>query len=213
VRTKVLAAVGVLVVAVGVVFGVSTALGDPPTPQIMPKEPKPRFTPPPPQFPPVRPEVVPGTPWQPDSVTINGTEVRLPPGADAGAVIGLPGPLTPDWWPATYMVVTVEKSRIWYTDDGALLQSHVEPGDVEALRPLLEELQLSINGKLVPLPPGAQLAVVIGSGPDYSSDPRSYREVSLGSSRVTFKNGDLLESHIEPDDAAALAPLLEALEQ
>ena len=49
-RAKVLALLGVLIVAGAVTFGVNSALGDPPTPQIIPKEPKPESTPEP--FPP-----------------------------------------------------------------------------------------------------------------------------------------------------------------
>lgn len=247
----------VLVVAGGVAFGVNIALGDPPTPQIIPKEPQPESTPPP--FPPDATPViglhheprVPVCNWPDPDAPPQPFELNEPcftdPNAEVPEIVPLPGeegklfPLPPEalvssvisepvmgsdpedfgGWPLEFDMVQLGNSWIRFTYDGVILDSHVEPQDAQALQPFLEQLEPRPyfnlpDGRRIPLPSGVSFAAIYPGplvGQKYPSDyPLFFMMVETGNSWVHFiEDGVIIGSHIEPQDAETLQPVIEQL--
>lgn len=139
-KTRVLALLGVLIVAGAVAFGVNTALGDPPTPEIIPGPPPDSTPAPPPAW--LMSALQTGkarfaVPPQPIPDTINGREIPATFGATVSNVILTEPGYDDDR--ANVWVVVVGESWVALSAEG-LVDSEVQPQDAEALAPLLEAL-------------------------------------------------------------------------
>lgn len=132
--------------------------------------------------------------------------------------------------------VTFGKSRVRFTDEGVPLDVSVDAPDAEALTPLVVALGLPVPPPCDPAPPppgfapplreseGSMLPRGFPPIPTVDGEPLAapfcstiYREddgytVVLGSSYVKFTYGGIVvAASIQPGDAEAFAPLMEAL--
>jgi hypothetical protein len=169
-------------------------------------------TPPPPDLTPVLP---PSDATEAPSCWVSYPGTTSSPGSGPGKFIPLPAEaqivqVINEGGGPDRIGVQLHNSVVMWTEDGVMVEKRVEKADEAALGPLLTELRQH----LVTLPPTWILPSGAILNPINDWGPRGRAlYISYGASRIVLaQDGTVTEAHIEPQDEAALQPLLEALE-